>query len=112
KRGRLIWIVVRESAAADGRVIATDMQVVDILDEISYEEERIDLVLMFGRLCELILFVSASFQCCGIVLAEVPGAEGGLSERQLCRERIVDDGVRSRQGAIHTGHPVRRIERA
>src|SRR6185295_18655583 len=112
KRGRLIWIIVRESAAADGRVIAADMQVVDILDEISYEEERIDLVLMFGGLSELILFVSARFQCCWIVLAEVPGAESGLSERLLCRECIVDDSVRSGESAIQAGHPVRRIERA
>src|SRR5687767_5948547 len=67
---RLVWIIVRESAAADGRVIAADMQVVDVLDEISYEEERIDLVLMFGGLSKLILFVSAAFQRCRIVLAE------------------------------------------
>src|SRR5215207_9733373 len=76
KRRRLVWIIVRESAAADRRVIAADMQVVDILDEISYEKERVDLVLMFGGFCKLILFVSASFECCRIVLAEVPGAEG------------------------------------
>src|SRR4030095_1892636 len=87
KRGRLIWIIVRESAAADRRVIAADMQVVDILNEISYEEERIDLVLMFGGLSELILFVGPSFQCCRLVLAEVPGAESGLCERLVCRER-------------------------
>src|SRR5687768_15665502 len=112
KRGRLIWIIVRESAAADGRVIAADMQVVDVLDEISYEEERIDLVLMFGGLSKLILFVSAGFQRCRIVLAEVPGAEGGLSERLLRRECIVDDGVRSGESAIQAGHSVRRIERS
>src|SRR5829696_3365058 len=102
---------MRESAAADCRVIAADMQVVDILDEISYEEERIDLVLMFGGLSKLILFVSASFQCCRIVLAEVPGAERGLSERLLCRKRIVNDSVRSGQSTIHARDSVRRIER-
>src|SRR5829696_720319 len=111
KRSCLVWIIVRESAAADARVIAADMEVVDILDKISYEEECIDLVLMFGGLSKLILFVRASFQCCGIVLAEVPGAEGSLWKRLLCRERIVDDSVRSGQSTIQAGYSVRWIER-
>ena len=112
KRCCLVWIIVRESAAADDRVIAADMQVVDVLDEISYEEEGIDLVLMFGGLSKVVLLVSAGFQCCRIVLAEVPGAERGLSERLLCRERIVDDSVCSGESTIQAGHSVRRIERA
>src|SRR6185295_11886689 len=111
QRRGLVRIIVGESAAADGRVIAADVQVVDVLDEISYEEERVDLILMFGGLGLLILFVSASFECGRIVLAEVPGSEGSLSKRLLCRERIVNDSVCSRQSTIHAGHAIRRIER-
>ena len=112
KRRRLVGIFVRKSAAADRRVVAADVQVVDIFDEISDEEERIDVVLMFGGLSELILVVRARFECCRIVLAEVLRTEGGLCERLLACECVVDDRVRSGQRAIHAGRSVRRIESA
>jgi hypothetical protein len=36
KRRCFVWIIIRKSAAANCRVIPADMQVVDVLNEISY----------------------------------------------------------------------------
>ncbi len=111
RHGR-VRVLVRERALAEAAVqrVARAVQVVDVLQQVGHEEERVDLVLVLGRLGELVALVRAPFEVRRVVDAEVPRAARRLRERQLGRQRVVDERVVARERAFETGRDICRME--
>ena len=104
---------IREAAlGTERRGVAGRVNVVDVLDQVGVEEERVDLVLMFGRLGELVLLVgvcASKFVGSSLANATFPSRP---AERLLGCEDVVDDRVRSGQRSVDAGDDVLLVKSA